>query len=151
MKFNRTALRHAVQAALDAHESAHEQRAEEWKSFVVEDRDSWLAGYSDEWLDACKTIRSALGQGQPVTRGMLPKDDARSGSVATYSEPNWDGRQRRDPGNYVPHRELLSLRATLDAVTDDEITPSGLRNLGITSSTMQTVIRHLAIAGPGAA
>lgn len=146
---NRQALLDAVQSALDADLAAHRDRVAEWSEFLADHRMAWLVEHGPAWLASLDRIKLAIQRGDPVTTDMLPGGQGR---VATWSEPYSNHRRRTAPATvHTADRDLLALQATLNAIVDDQVSPTALRNLGITSATMQRAIRALVPAKAAAA
>lgn len=135
MKFNRQALISAVDNALAADrarwEARHHKEVEEYSSRVA----LWMQEHSQRWMDAGLAVRRAVRAGQPVTKDMLPQGRYRD--VALFVP---DGHLDRA---YQPPQELLTLRALLDTIVDEEISSTGLEAVGITSRIMREAALHM--------
>ena len=153
MKVSRTALRAAVDQALTAHRERHDAAMARWDKAVAEHRARWIETNADAWTAALPKIRAAVKRGEPITKAHLPQV-GRYNDVALYSEPtSWielpdETKLRKPPEEYAPPRELVMCARALDVLTDEEITTTGLHQLGITGSTLRDALAHLAAVSP---
>ena len=144
MRINRAALRQAVTDAMTSHRSAHDQAVTDWEAGVARHRADWVARNSDAWAATARTIARKVKKGEPITRDDLPSDSRgfRS-SVETYDVPHSLDGIRQPSSPYREPYELAALGKALDIITDDEITHSALRSLGITSATLRDALAQL--------
>lgn len=159
MKIKRAALIAAITKAQDDHKAATEQ----WEKLVAK----WRSGLRAEWnandLPKWKALRDMLSDAirnrQPITYGMV-KEAVGKVDDGYYSDPlsgiGWtDPDQLSVPGTIDGvHRpgdlpfELDSLKATLEAIADDEVSDHQLRSLGFTD--LKRVFRAATINGGAA-
>lgn len=138
MKFNRIVLRDAVQRALDADRAAYDAKLANREKEDSAHQRKWVEKYRAEWNTAAAKILASHKLGTPVTKQMLPREKDRwREDIAVYQPP------RNNEDTYCPDQALQSLAVTLDAISEDEVTPTGLRTLGFTSATLQRAIREL--------
>lgn len=135
MRINRLAMIAAVDKAIGnesaAIESARARAEEQRQERVLE----WVEKNRQPWLDAIKKIQGRLRKGEAVQEGDLPYDrTSRTNGMAVWRD--------RYAGTQVPQRDttLPGLRSLLDAIVDDTVTTSSLRDLGVTPRTLQSIV-----------
>lgn len=138
MKFNRIELLAATEAAIKAVEDRsvedHERRLAEHEQA----RQDWLERYAADWLAVLPKLRDQIRKGRPITNEDLPKDP--HGWVAALRGSGSAPKLVHYP---VPG-ELSTLAAVLPTISDDEVTTSGLRDIGISPSALRDALRHMA-------
>lgn len=139
MKFSRTSLLAAVEAAIKAHEAAHLDDVRRWDEAMAARISDWVDEYGPAWIEASQRIAKLIRNGQPVTSGDLPG----RGHVETYSEPWRSIGGLAKPGRYLGAPALVSLRTMLQAITDDEVNVTSLRQMGVTAATMRAAMDQL--------
>lgn len=149
MKLNRARLLESVETAITAHRTAYDAEAAAWAQRLADHRAAWVDRWGAAWLEAADLVRDKINRGEVITPGDLPRSSGGSGT-ATYSTPyvSYDDAGPHNPGAYVEPVALRALRTTLAAIDDDTVTVSGLRQLGVTSTTMQSAIAHLDQVAP---
>lgn len=148
MKIDRLALRQAVTDAVAAHRARHDARHAEWAELVAAERQRWVDEHLPRWGEAAKVIARKVRKGEPITGEELPKPSRYSGietfDANLYSLRRPDGEIVRRPSEpYQPPHELISLGKALDVVTDEYVTHTGLRSLGITAATLRQALNAL--------
>lgn len=141
MKIDRKQLRQAVTDALAAHRAQHDRDVVQWEAALEQHRADWVKMHGEQWAEAARTIARKVRAGEVVTDSDLPR--ARHGIRATYDTPHSLDELRRPRQRYSVPYELAALGSALDAITDDEISHTGLRALGITSATLRDAIAYL--------
>lgn len=139
MRFNVAALTQA------AEEAARRDRAE-WTRLhasKIEEEEKraqdWSEKYAAEWDEAALAIRRKLRKHSPIVQADLPSERQTIHSVAVfYPRPTGQWSDR-----WAEPSELSALRAVLATLADDTVTSAGLRDLGISTRTMQKVVAHL--------
>lgn len=134
MKINRLALIAAVDKAIEREDQAiraAKTRAENERQLRL---DQWVARNREPWLEACKKIAAKLRKGQPVLDADIPYDR----SPSNNGNAVWRERHHVN----VPQRDttLPGLRALLEAIADDTVTTSSLRDLGVSARTLQSIV-----------
>lgn len=151
MKIDRTALLMAAHNAIKAEREAHENRVARYEEAKAAHKAAWIARSSQKWAEACVKIQDAIANGEPVTKDLLPtyrtsRYDS-SQTVSTYVDSTsftHEGRDYRKPGEYQPNRDLTSIIAILEVVTDDELSTTGLRAVGVNPTTFRDLIQSIA-------
>lgn len=128
MRFQRTELIARAQAAIVERERAAAAKEAERLTAVQTQRDEWVAKHGDAFTELAKAIIRRTRKGEPVTVEDVPaaaKD--RYGSVSFFS-PGYPS------GTPITANtaSLTRFIAVLGAVTDDEVSSAGLRDLGFT-------------------
>lgn len=148
MKIDRKQLRQAVTDALAEHKARHDQAIQRWESAVELDRKAWIDDHLPAWGETAKVIARKVRKGEPIVREDLPRERHGS-SPLLYRQDDYSlrlpsGEQVRRPDRaYTAPYELSALGKALDVITDDEITHTALRSLGITGATLRDAIAQL--------
>ena len=140
MRFQKQALQKAVEQALTEDRRRWDQVQVEAALDLAKARDEWVETWAPAWADAAKVIQRRLRKGEPVMRSDLPTDTHRG--VAMYEE--YGSRRPKKPADYRPPAELLMLLSVLPTISDDEVSTSGLRELGITAAALRMCVCFLA-------
>lgn len=84
----------------------------------------WVEAHGEAFLEFAATVRTKVRKGQPITRDDVPEKAATrySDSLAFYFAPR--EQDVVEPGS------LLTLKAALEAVEDEFVTTTGLREIG---------------------
>lgn len=135
MKFNRQALIKAVDNALAADRSHWDERIARETQEYQERLTAWLQQHGQAWADAGLAVRRAIRAGRPVEVDMLPQGRYRDVAIFRGDAPL--------DRVYQPPQQLLTLRALLDTIVDEEISSTGLEAVGITSRIMREAALHM--------
>jgi hypothetical protein len=133
MQFNRSALVAAIDKAIQQDQAAIDAVAQRNNDLNEQYRVEWLAQHQDAWTKAAVTIRAKLRKGQPVVQADIPRDRSGYGGMAFYQA-------KRGEATPVRAAELAGLRAVLAAVSDDTITSTALRSLGVGVNTLRLIV-----------
>jgi hypothetical protein len=136
-EFNRKELLFAIDGAIQAYVDAEGKKKIDNAAAIAKHQAEWVESNGPVWRDAAKEIASAVRRGKVVTRDMLPRD----GRDTWY--PPYELRYRS--GTPVPV-ELRQLRDTLNVITGDKVTPTALRNLGVSPRALQAAFRQISLA-----
>jgi hypothetical protein len=137
MKFTRTALLSATEDALATHRRNYDDEERRRAAIRDEHGQRWIEKYGESWSAAALRIRRLIKNGTPVTDADLPERGAR-----TFNPP-WEAWAQ---DAYRVPSELVALRDALRVITDDEVSPHNLREMGITSATLRSAVQHMAAA-----
>lgn len=140
MQFNRLALIHAIDKAIEQDNAAIAAVHARNEASAVGHVQEWLSLHSENWTKATTAIRAKLRKGQPVTEDDIPRDRAGYGGKAYYRPKHAEAL----PVTRVT--ELRGLRAVLDAVSDKEVSSTGLRSLGVGANTLRKIVPLLGSA-----
>lgn len=135
MRINRLAMLAAVDKAISNEAAAIESAKARAEQLQQERVQEWVEKNRQPWLDAIKKIQARLRKGEAVQEADVPYDrTSRSNGPAVW-------RNRPSPVQ-VPQRDttLPGLRTLLDAIVDDTVTTSSLRDLGVTPRTLQNIV-----------
>lgn len=135
MKINRKAMIAAVDKAIENEAAAIESAKARGAQLRQEQADEWVEKNRQPWLDAIKKIQGRLRKGEPVRESDIPYERTRhSNGFAVW-------RERSGPVQ-VPQRDatLPGLRSLLEAIADDVVTTTSLRDLGVTPRTLQSIV-----------
>jgi len=136
-EFNRKELLSAIDDAIQAYVDGEEQKKADNAAAIAQNQAEWGELAGSAWAAAAKVIASAVRRGKVVTRDMLPRD-GRDTWYAPY--------ELRDRSGAPVPVELRQLRDTLNVITGDEVTPTALRNLGVTSRALQAAFRQISLS-----
>src|SRR3954463_15545212 len=138
MKFNRLDLLAATERAIAAYSERVDARHAEAVAKHEAALADWHEKYDQTWLDFFNEARKQLKKGVPIKKADLPQERGyHSGWTATFD----NSPPVKDRVN-VP-RDLTTLASVLRAVTEDEVTQSGLRSLGITTTALRNAVMSL--------
>lgn len=132
MKFNKLALIKAIDKAVEADSLVIQRARAEAELKLADHRAEWLRINTEPWKEAVKKINAALRKGEVITENHVPRN--RQGGPAFY-RPTYAGAV---PSSSV--RELIGLRNVLAAVTDETISTTALRDLGVRAETMRKLV-----------
>lgn len=132
MQFNKSALLTAINHALSVYDSETERFERESAEWYVKDLEAWHAKCGQQWTDFFTTARRALRNGKPITESMLPRmlDGYRGRAISTYERPSRPAEKDVRGVPYLDVVKLQSLKAALEAINDDTVTPNQLSQLG---------------------
>lgn len=131
MRYYVAKLREAADQALAA-ERAQVQKDHE-KSVAQYDQKltDWASHYAEKWAQAARVIGRKARAGKPITREDMPRDEY--GRRATFDSLR--------PGECPKgmSTDLRIVRAALDLITDETVSPTELAKLGVRASELRTV------------
>lgn len=134
MQFKTETLRVAVESAIEQHKIKHERdnniRRRKYEDAAVE----FARSYGPAWSDAATKIRAAVKAGRPITEDVLP----RKTGVGYHSIPVFDNKQPRDTPYAIDH-DLIVMRNALRLITDEFVTTTSLKTLGVSAGMLRTV------------
>lgn len=127
MKFLTKELINRLDVLIQERETAEAAHNAKEEAKVAETREQWLEKYGDSYVLFANRIKDKIRKGRPIAQGDVP-DDLSDGY----------GRFRGFYSEYQPRlnsetaSDLRTLRTALQAVTDEEVTTTGLRQIGFT-------------------
>jgi hypothetical protein len=135
VKINRVAMVKAVSDAIERENVAIERAKEQASAERQRRVDEWLEKNREPWTTAIKMIQKRFRAGEPVRQEDIPYDrTSRSNGNAIWHE--------RSTSVLIPQRDqsLPGLLTLLEAIADDTVTTSSLRDLGVTPRTLQSIV-----------
>lgn len=139
MKFNRLALIKAAEDEMLAGRARNQDRADIENTKRAAAADEWVAANRELWLAALPKLRAKLKADKPLYQTDFPRTEGGRFNSSVYGDRPMPPEQ---PATYND-RDLGNLVATLKAISDDEVTPSGMAAIGITSSALRGAIQRL--------
>ena len=150
MKINRVKLLEAAKQAVVDEKDDHDKRVANYKIALGDYKIRWFNDNQEAWTQAVTVITNALNDCQPITKDMLPRNRSPygySGDVAVYVKPHRvksaTGRELNNPGEFQPSADLRSLVTILEAISDEDVTTTGLKAVGINPTVMRNVLDHI--------
>lgn len=126
MKFKTSDLIARLDTVISAKQA--EAKAEEEKAFhnAGQAEKEWLENYADDWAYFAKDILLKLKHNEPITAAIRPQGI----KGRTYDGIQWYAPASASrPANT---KSLESLKAILESVDDETVTPTALKSLGFT-------------------
>ena len=132
MQFNKSALLTAINHALTVFDTETERYERESAEWYAKDLERWHEKNAHLWTDFFTTARRALRNGKPITESMLPRthNGYRGRAISTYERPHRPAEKDVRGVPYIDVVKLQSLKAALEAINDDAVTPNQLSQLG---------------------
>ena len=125
MKFSRTEMITRAQAEIERRKAAHAVAVAEAESRCDQARADWARDHLPAYNEFANTIKRKARKGQPIVKDDIPRTitNRYGDSLNVFNQPR--------PDQAKPNVEGLErLISLLNAVTDDEITSTGLVSLG---------------------
>jgi hypothetical protein len=138
MRFDVAALRAAAEQAQKTHREQWEKRRDEAAADDAAELGRWVDRWGTAWQEASRVIARKARAGKPITIDDLPCDRYRD--PATWSPPHRTTEYRE----YAAWPEMAALLAVLPTIADTTVTSAGLRDLGVTASTLRACVVHMA-------
>jgi hypothetical protein len=125
MKFNTQELINRIDVLIQARIDDADAKTQESAAAVEASREKWLKDYGPGFVVLADRIKEKIRKDRPIVADDLPPTIMdRYGSRIQYFSPE-------RPRKYDAQLDdLKTLRATLEAVTDETITTTGLREIG---------------------
>lgn len=134
MQFKTETLRAAVESAIEQHKINHERDNNVRRRKHEDAAAEFVRSYGPAWSDAATKIRAAVKAGRPITEDVLP----RKTGIGYHSIPVFDNKQPRDTP-YAIDGDLIVMRNALRLITDEFVTTTSLKTLGVRSGMLRTV------------
>jgi hypothetical protein len=115
MKLRKAEVLRFIDDAFERHRQAYDQRVKAYDKKYAAAIARWMETEAPRWMEALDKIKGALRKGNPITEDAFPKE-RRYGGIGFFSMTE------AKPGPYEPPRDLVSVRAYVQAVADDTIT-----------------------------
>jgi Fe-S-cluster formation regulator IscX/YfhJ len=138
MMFNRLALIKAAEDEISARAAAQQLYVDQENEKRRAAADTWHTEYAQEWLNTLGNLRKKLRAGLPLYASDLPRQREWR-SIAVF------GDQPRPPvePRTVDASDLRNLIAVLTALSDDQVSTSGLAAIGVTPKALRGTIQRL--------
>lgn len=144
MQFNRVDLIKAAQDTIDAESARLQREAAEKNAELEQQHAEWTAAYGEAWSACLTRLRKKLRNGQVIYTEDLPRSP-RYGGVAVFGPRA----QAYHSARTFESPDLNNLIAVLSTITDETVTPSGLRAVGITPGALSAALRTLGRTAKG--
>lgn len=125
MKFNTKDLINRIDVLIQARVDDAESKTKEAAAAGEKQREQWIEEYADGFAVFANRIKEKIRKDRPITASDIPPEIMdRYASRIQYFSPE-------RPRKYDAQLDdLKTLRMTLEAVTDESITTTGLREIG---------------------
>jgi hypothetical protein len=125
MKFKTSELIARIDTLIVERENAAEEKHVQAVADVEAARTTWLQDHGPAYLEFANRIKEKIRKDRPILLEDIPQAVRARYNEYAYFRPSSPPKKRE-----AEYGELLTLKATLAAITDEHVTTTGLREIG---------------------